>query len=39
LSITFQLAWLVAYNEGSLDAVSLEAVANLLERLVQQMAQ
>ena len=39
LPITFQLAWLVAYNEGLLDTVPLETVADLLERLAQQVTQ
>jgi F-type H+-transporting ATPase subunit alpha len=39
LPITFQLAWLVAYNEGLLDTLPLETVADLLERLAQQVTQ
>jgi F-type H+-transporting ATPase subunit alpha len=39
LPITFQLAWLVAYNEGLLDKVPLAAVASWLERLAEQVKQ
>ena len=39
LPITFQLAWLIAYNEGLLDKVPLAAVASLLERLAEQVKQ
>jgi F-type H+-transporting ATPase subunit alpha len=39
LPITFQLAWLVAYNERLLDEVPLDAVASLLERLAKQVKQ
>ncbi len=33
LSVTFQLAWLIAFNEGLLDAVRVEDVGGWLRRL------
>lgn len=38
LPVEFQLAWLVAFNEGLLDGVALEGIAALLATLQQQVA-
>ncbi len=38
LPVEFQLAWLIAFNEGLFDGVALEQVATTLKRLQQQVA-
>ncbi|MBL8529166.1 MAG: F0F1 ATP synthase subunit alpha [Burkholderiales bacterium] len=39
LPIEFQLAWMVAYNEGLFDAMATSAIPDCLRRLAQRVAQ
>jgi len=39
LSIEFQLAWMVAYNEGLFDALATNAITACMSRLAQHVAQ